>query len=84
MTYEASQLRWEPPEGPAERKDVWERVIAEVIEDYPEADVIVAREKTGPFWTVVATLPDGRALTELTLAIVAALGRANLPAKTPV
>jgi hypothetical protein len=83
MSNETSPLRWEPPSGPMEKKDQWTRIIFEAIEVYPEADVIVTKEDTGEFWTVLAivALPEARVLTELTHAIVGALTNAGLPAK---
>ena len=83
MTDASSPLLWEPPEGPKDRKDVWKGIIFEMIEDYPEADVIVTKENPGTLWAVLAivSVPETRVLTELTHAIVAALRNAGLPAK---
>ncbi len=83
MTDEASPLLWKPPEGPKDKKDVWKRIIFEMIEDYHEADVIVTKENPGTFWAVLAivNLPETQVLRELTHAIVAALRNAGLPAK---
>lgn len=82
MTDEASPLLWKPPEGPKD-KDVWKRIISEMVEDYPEVDVIVTKESQGPVWTVLATVsaPETEVLRELTHAIVAALRSAGLPAR---
>jgi hypothetical protein len=83
MNNRDSPLRWEPPDGPGD-KDIWTRIIVEVIESYPEVDVIVTKEDTGTFWTVLAivALPETRVLRELTDAIVEALANAGLPAKS--
>jgi hypothetical protein len=75
-------ILWEPPEGPREKPDLWVRIIAEVIEDYPEADIYVTREEGSPAWTVLAIceFPERRVLEELTRAIARALKAAGLPA----